>query len=241
MPGCQRHPEKHKQPQCLTQQGRIFLKQHRLPIFAARGWQINFPWHNKSSPHTQWKNKTKSLHQNAHWLSWVYELRAAHLARVRVDAIRLQHLSLLEEIELRCFRSLTSVKKEQSWSSFFPPINTKIIRMAPMRSQRHADWGKQMTSDWLLTLSEDRKPGSDGDISCRSRSCVEVVQPRFLWSSAGTSGQTLVPTPAYLLWRDTDAVQIFWAFEIFKSSDYASLDTFFKSKIWIENHYIFYE
>lgn len=120
-------------------------------------------------------------------------------------------------------------------------VNTKIIRMARMRSQRHADWGQQMTSDWLWTHSEDRKPGSDGDISYRSRSCAEVVRPHFLWSSAGTSGQTLVPTPAYLLWRDTDAVQSFWAFASFKSSDYASLDKFSKSKIWIENHFIFYE
>lgn len=65
-------------------------------------------------------------------------------------------------------------------------VNSKIIRMAPMRSQRHADWGERMTSDWLWTHSEDRKPGSGGDISYRS--CVEVVQPHF---------STLVPIPAF--------------------------------------------
>lgn len=107
------------------------------------------------------------------------------------------------------------------------PKSSEWLQWKP---QRHADWGEQMTSDWLLTHSEDRKPGSDGDISYRS--CAEVVRPHF---------STLVPTPAYLLWRDSDAVQSFWAFESFKSSDYASLDKFSKSKIWIENHYIFYE
>lgn len=43
-------------------------------------------------------------------------LRVAHLAGVRVDAVRLQHLSLLKEIELRRFWSLTSEKEKQSWS-----------------------------------------------------------------------------------------------------------------------------
>lgn len=126
--------------------GSYFLKQHRLPVFAAGGWQICFSWHIKSSPHTQWKNKTKSLHQNAHWLSWVAELRAAHLARVRVDAVCLQHLSLLEEIELRRFRSLTSVKKEQSWSSFFPS-----------QQQNHQNGSNGVTATcWLGGTNDER-------------------------------------------------------------------------------------
>lgn len=54
-------------------------------------------------------------------------LLVAHLAGVRVDAVRLQHLSLLEEIELRRFWSLTSEKEKQSWSWFFSPFKTQII------------------------------------------------------------------------------------------------------------------
>lgn len=39
------------------------------------------------------------------------QVKHHHLARMRIHPVRLQHLSLLEEVQLRCFRTLTSEKK----------------------------------------------------------------------------------------------------------------------------------
>lgn len=85
------------------------------------------------SPNTQRQNGSNLFHQN------VRESRAAHLARVRVDAVRLQHLSLLEEVELRRFWSLTSEKEEPIVQSHKLEIvlsifKHKIIRMLSVRS-----------------------------------------------------------------------------------------------------------
>lgn len=188
-----------------------------------------FSWHIKSSPHTQWKTK-RSLCIKMHigWADWPSSVQPTLHGWGSTP-----YVSNIWAFWRKLSSDVSGVwplwrKSKVGVHSF--QVNTKIIRMAPMRSQRHADGGEQMTSDRLWTHSEDRKPGSDGDISYRC--CAEVVQPHF---------STLVPIPAFLLWRDTDAVQSFWAFESFQSSDYASLDKFSKSKIWIENHYIFYE
>lgn len=113
MPGCQKRPEKHKQPRCLTQQGGIFFKTTKLFYLCSEVMTNSFSGTlSAHHTHTFWQKEKVFLHQNAHWLSEVDVRSVAHLAGVRVNAVCLQHLSLLEEIELRRFWSLTSEKEK---------------------------------------------------------------------------------------------------------------------------------
>lgn len=69
------------------------------------------------------------------------ELVWTHLARMRVDPVRLQHLCLLQEVQLRCFRCLTSGRK--------PRQRNKVSRFGLMALSRVASRASNALVSWL--------------------------------------------------------------------------------------------
>lgn len=112
--------------------GSYLLKWHRLPIFAAMGWQTHFSSYIKLTPHEM--AKQKHVFASKYTLA---ELSGRAPCSPPCTGEGRRHTSPTSEPSggnwAPMFLESDLWEERAQLSSFFPTINTKIIRMATMR------------------------------------------------------------------------------------------------------------